>query len=218
MKKLLDLFCGAGGAAMGYHQAGFEVVGVDIKPQPRYPFEFHQADAFEYLSAYGCEYDVIHASPPCQRYSRETSPARRNDHLDLIASIRAALLANARPFVLENVRDAQRLLREPLLLCGSMFGLPIHRHRLFEVHPDLPFTLLPPCGVDGPTIYITGTPRPRNGGRRRDPSASVKRQALGTDWMTIAEMDEAIPPAYTKFIGLQLLAACQKVNDEAWKI
>ena len=196
--RLLDLFCGAGGAAMGYHRAGFEVVGVDIKPQPRYPFEFYQADALTYpLDGF----DVIHASPPCQAYSR-TNAAYRYKHLDLISTVRERI--NKYPYIIENVQEARRILKNPLMLCGGMFGLPIHRHRYFEIVPAI-FTLLPSCNVDGKTVYITGTPRPKDGSARKDPPADVKRAAMGTPWMTIKNMDEAIPPVFTEYIGKQLM-------------
>ena len=171
--KLLDLFCGAGGAGMGYHQAGFEVVGVDINPQPHYPFEFHQADALTYpLNGF----DVIHASPPCQRYSKANTKYRYK-HPDLIDPIRKRI--EYYNYIIENVPDARKLLKNPLMLCGGMFGLPIHRHRYFEIKPFI-FSLLPQCNVPEKTVYITGTPRPKDGSPRKDPSADVKRAAMGT--------------------------------------
>jgi DNA (cytosine-5)-methyltransferase 1 len=143
--RLLDLFSGAGGCAMGYHRAGFDVVGVDNRTQPRFPFAFVQADALEYLAAHGQEYDAIHASPPCQAYSRATAwRGKRSAHPDLIDATRTALLTTGRPYVIENVQEARFRLREPLMLCGSFFGLRIRRHRYFEA-PSLPFVLLPPC-------------------------------------------------------------------------
>lgn len=195
---LLDLFCGAGGASMGYHQAGFEVVGVDIKPQPRYPFEFHQADALNYpLDGF----DVIHASPPCQAYTR-TNAAHRYKHLDLINITRKRI--KSKPYIIENVQEARHLLKQPIMLCGSMFNLPIQRHRYFEIHPLVMF-LMPSCNHKPNTVYITGTPRPKDGSPRKDPPAAVRREAMETPWMTIKNMDEAIPPTYTKFIGEHLI-------------
>jgi len=183
---------------MGYHQAGFDVVGVDIKPQSRYPFEFHIGDALEYPID---GFDLIHASPPCQRYTR-TNAAHRWKHPDLIAATRERIKHHN--YVIENVQEARALLISPLMLCGGMFGLPIHRHRYFEINPIF-FCLLPPCNVQGETVYITGTPRPKDGSPRKDPPANVKRAAMQTPWMTIKNMDEAIPPAYTEFIGKQLI-------------
>ena len=185
---------------MGYHQAGFEVVGVDIKPQPHYPFEFHQADALEFpLDGF----DVIHASPPCQAYSKCTNPTYRENHPKLIEAIRTQLEKANIPFVIENVEGARHELIQPIMLCGSMFGLPIRRHRYFEIDPLMMF-LMSPCNHKPNPVYITGTPRPKHG-PRKDPPAAMKREALGTPWMTIKNMDEAIPPAYTEFIGKQLI-------------
>ena len=138
--KLLDLFCGGGGCSMGYHLAGFEVVGVDINPQKRYPFEFHQEGALTYLRQYGHEFDAIHASPPCQchsvlRHLPSFNPAK---HEDLIESTRRLLQASGKPYVMENVPGAP--LRNPFTLCGTMFGLrtecgaELRRHRLFETN------------------------------------------------------------------------------------
>jgi DNA (cytosine-5)-methyltransferase 1 len=131
--KLLDTYCGAGGCAVGYHRAGFEVVGVDINPQPRFPFEFHQGDAIEYIREHGHEFDVIHASPPCQRFSEATPMERRDKHPDLIAPTREAMQATGKPYVIENVENARAELANPVKLCGTMFGLPIWRHRYFEI-------------------------------------------------------------------------------------
>jgi DNA (cytosine-5)-methyltransferase 1 len=197
--RLLDLFCGAGGAAMGYYRAGFEVVGVDIKSQPHYPFEFHLADALTYpLEGFA----VVHASPPCQKYSKCTPMRYRASHPNLIPAVRERL--KGKVYIIENVEGARKKLLHPIMLCGSMFGLPIHRHRYFEIFPRIP-SLIPLCRrINGPTIYISGTPRPRDGSRRMDPPAAVKRLALGTPWMVIKDMDQAIPPAYTEFIGRQI--------------
>jgi DNA (cytosine-5)-methyltransferase 1 len=134
--RLLDLFCGAGGAAMGYHRAGFdEIVGVDIEPQPRYPFAFFQGDALEYCAAHGSEFDAIHASPPCQAYTRMArglleSQGRGREYPDLIHATRSALHLAGVVSVIENVPGAPLL--GPVMLCGSSFGLLVQRHRLFE--------------------------------------------------------------------------------------
>jgi DNA (cytosine-5)-methyltransferase 1 len=184
---------------MGYHRAGFEVVGVDIKPQPRYPFEFHQADA---MTCPLKGFKAIHASPPCQRYSQATPPQFRANHPDLIAAVRERLLGFGAPFAIENVSGARWLLRNPVMLCGTMFGLPIERHRYFEIHPN-ELAMLPPCAHGKLPVVVTGTTR-RKTGRFEYPAAAC-RAAMQTDWMTRAEMDEAIPPAYTEWIGQRLL-------------
>ena len=121
--RCLDLFCCEGGAGMGYHLAGMEVTGVDIAKQPRYPFAFAQADALEFLREFGDEFDFIHASPPCQGYSHLTPAANRGDHAKLIPAVRELLEASGKPWVIENVQGARRELRDPVMLCGSMFGL-----------------------------------------------------------------------------------------------
>ncbi len=204
--KLLDLFSGAGGAAMGYYQAGFEdITGIDIAPQKRYPFRFIQCDALEYLAEHGHKYDFIHASPPCQRYSECTPPQYRNNHPDLIGITRELLIQTEKPFVIENVENARSLLKSPVMLCGSMFELDIWRHRYFEMFPNN-VILTPACDHSRRPVLITGTTRrtPVNGGRF-EYSAQDCRNASGLHWMTRKEMDEAIPPAYTKFIGEQYL-------------
>ncbi len=205
--RLLDLFCGAGGAARGYRQAGFYVVGIDIKPQPRYAGdEFYQADALEYVAAHGIEFDVIHASPPCQRYSNLTPPAYRANHPDLIGATRKMLRATGKPFVIENVQNARVLLENPVMLCGSMFGLKVWRHRYFELWPR-PFILTYSCNHSFVPVCVSGSPR--RGGDRTEPSTQARREAMETPWMNRLEMDEAIPPAYTHYIGAQLLRALE---------
>jgi DNA (cytosine-5)-methyltransferase 1 len=200
--KLLDLYCGAGGAGMGYHRAGFDVVGVDIKPQPRYPFEFHQGDALEYCAEHWQEFDAIHASPPCQFGSWLTPTENKPSHKNWIPDTRKMLQFTTLPYVIENVAGVRFHLVNPLMLCGSMFGLKLWRHRYFEVVPTIAF-MTPPCDHSFAPVLISGSPR-RNG-CRKEPNAKQRREAMDTSWMTIAEMDEAIPPAYTEFIGKQLM-------------
>ena len=188
---------------MGYHRAGFDVVGVDIKPQPRYPFEFIQADAMTFpLDGF----DVIHASPPCQRYSVVTPKGSRGNHHDLIALTRSKLEMFDRPWVIENVPGAKNELREATLLCGSMFGLRCQRHRLFESSPWI-FNLLPPCDHSVAPLLVTTAGRNSRAIRKPGEFKSVKNApaAYGIDWMTHAELCQAIPPAYTEYIGKQLL-------------
>lgn len=207
--RILDLFCGAGGAAMGYHRAGFHVTGVDINPQPRYPFTFIQADAMTYpLDGF----DAIHASPPCQAYSvtRHAWNARK-DHPDLLAPTRDRLLAAGIPWVIENVPGAP--MDALVMLCGSSFGLgtgeyQLRRHRWFEPSPGW-WLLSPPCQHNGPVIGIYGDHgRDR---RRSSPrfgryfTMAERREAMGIDWMARDELGQAIPPDYTEYIGGYLM-------------
>lgn len=207
--RLLDLFCGAGGAAMGYHRAGFDVVGVDIKPQPRYPFAFIQGDALEFLPAHGQDYDVIHASPPCQRYSCST--AQKSNHPDLVASVRNLIKTINSPFVIENVAGAP--LSNPFCLCGTMFSLCdedmwLSRHRLFECSLLLMIPMACFC-LNVVTAQVTGSlySKDQHGKRHRKPSYERAKRMMGIDWMTKKELVQAIPPAYTEWIGKQLLKA-----------
>lgn len=202
--KLLDLFCGAGGCAVGYYRAGFhDITGVDINPQPRYPYDFIQGDAMEYLASHGHEYDFIHSSPPCQFYSNLTPTDRKAEHPDMIDAVRQVLQATGKPFVIENVAGAKGHLQNPLMLCGTMFGLNLWRHRYFEIWPEI-FALLPPCQHVGYPVLISGVSK-RKDIPRRENSAAECREASGIDWMTRREMDEAIPPAYTQWIGGRFL-------------
>lgn len=215
--RLLDLFCGAGGAGMGYHHAGFDVVGVDINPQPNYPFEFHQGDAMTWpLDGF----DVIHASPPCQRYS---AAANIHDsaaqHPDLIPAARARLMSSGATWVMENVERST--LAATFCLCGSMFDLGVKRHRLFESNMLL---LTPGCGrhdrwtasvFGGRTLgrqHVThGPPGTRTQTWDKfDDELAAGGEAMGIDWMTMAELSEAIPPAYTEWIGARLLEQMER--------
>lgn len=205
MPRLLDLFCGAGGAAVGYHRAGFdEIVGVDIKPQPRYPFTFVQADALEYVREHGREFDAIHASPPCQAYSALQNFVRRS-HADLYNATRERLRDCGSPWAIENVVGAPY--QHGIELCGSMFSLGVRRHRNFETR-DL---ILNPLRCDhnrqGRVISVCGHPGGKRALRGRAGSTSEWREVMGIDWMTALELAQAIPPAYTEFIGRQLLEA-----------
>lgn len=203
--KLLDLFSGAGGAGMGYSRAGFDVTGVDMDPQPRYPFPFIQADALEYAAAHGHEYDVIHASPPCQRYSSITKAAGTSDNYpDLIAPTRELLKRLGKPYVIENVPGAP--LDNPLMLCGTMFGLLVVRHRLFETNPTL-WWPPQPCQHERKVVKHGRRPdRKKHYAAATGHFSDVEfvREAMGIDWMTATELAQAIPPSYTEFIGKQL--------------
>lgn len=212
MPRLLDLFCGAGGCSVGYHRAGFEVVGVDINPQPNYPFEFYKLNALDALQgaidgndfgsgAYLYDFDAIHASPPCQFYAGSTAwRGNRDDHPDLIGPTQELLRATGLPYVLENVPDARRLLRDPLLLCGTGFGLRVRRHRYFEL--SWAWNLLMNGCHHRATDYSFD-----HGGKQPE---SVYRDAMGCEWMTVQESRQAIPPAYTELIGHQLIQQLTK--------
>ncbi len=198
--RLLDLFCGAGGAAMGYHRAGFDVVGVDIKPQPHYPFEFHQGDALTWpLDGF----DVIHASPPCQAYTI-VNKSHKLDHPDLIGAVRERLAGRSLA-VIENVRHAP--LPSAVTLCGSTFGLRVWRHRYFEIRP---FMLTPQCIHEAQPLNPYNTKSRHRDGIEKQ-SMHHYGDAMGvTDWMvTEAEITEAIPPAYTEWVGSRLLSYLQ---------
>jgi DNA (cytosine-5)-methyltransferase 1 len=201
---LLDLFCGAGGAAMGYHRAGFDVVGVDIEPQPNYPFEFHQADAMTWPLE---GYDAVHASPPCQGYSRmrHLPWIKGKEYPLLLAATWDRLEVNGVPWVIENVEDAP--MPQSTVLCGWTLGLPMYRHRRFG---SSALIMAPPHRRHTVTI-ISGSAnlanRYRQGGGR-DVAGLFPGATLadaGFEWMTQREASQAIPPAYTEWIGAQLL-------------
>jgi DNA (cytosine-5)-methyltransferase 1 len=208
---MLDLFCKAGGASVGYHRAGFEVVGVDIKKQKRYPFEFIQADALEVMQDLDFlrSFDVLVGSPPCQTHSitqhLRNAQGKSTDKIDLIPETRAAFIESGLPYVIENVPGAP--LKDALVLCGSSFGLKVRRHRLFE--STIPLTGLP-CDHKGQgrPVGIYGSMRDNipQGGRTAH-SIEEAREAMGIDWMLWGDLVEAIPPAYTEHIGRQLLEA-----------
>lgn len=219
--RLLDLFCGAGGAAVGYDRAGFDVVGVDVVAQPNYPFEFWQADAMHVLASWdvGGTFDAVHASPPCHDHSNVTGRNRRaNGHKGtgwMLAATVERLSVMRLPWVVENVETADMPAgAHRVRLCGSSFGLDVRRHRWFASNVAL---LVPPCD------HAWQTPRFRSLDSRRPPGAlasvvgvhghlnypgekELRERAMGIDWMTTTELAQAIPPAYTEYIGRQLLA------------
>jgi len=203
--RLLDLFCGAGGAAMGYHRAGFDVVGVDIVDQPHYPFWFWQGDALEFPFD---DFDAVHASPPCQAYSQAALSQRNNgkEYPDLLAVTRKSLEASGVPWVIENVPGAP--MRADFKLCGCRFGLALRRMRWFETSWHA-FDFGPPCSHDGPVVSVVGhgTPSWVRQKLGYNPTIHDYRAAMGIDWMNRNELSQAIPPAYCQFIGEQLLAA-----------
>ncbi|MGW8539057.1 SAM-dependent methyltransferase [Streptomyces albidoflavus] len=200
--RLLDLFCCQGGASMGYRHAGFDVTGVDLTPQPRYPFAFVQGDAIEFVREHGAEFDFIHASPPCQRYSRAQKIQHR-DHPDLIAPTRTALEATGRPWVIENVEEAAPELRDPVTLCAAAFGMRTYRHRLFETGGG--FTLPQPHHPEH-LAPLTKMGRPRAQGHFAHYVGNFSgvhdaRLDLRVPWMNRDGIRECIPPAYTHWTG-----------------
>lgn len=222
---LLDLYCGGGGAAMGYHRAGFDVIGVDLAPQPFYPFTFWQLDAVDYLRRLTTgdvqymlpTFAAIHASPPCQHHTAlaKGNNANAGDHPELIEPTRELLRATGLPYVIENAVTAP--LHDPIILCGDMFGLNVIRHRKFESNVPLVAPVHKPHrgrvggwrhGVryDGPYVAVYG-----NGGGKG--SLEEWQAGMGIDWIHTKKcLKEAIPPAYTEYVGGQVLAAVNERN------
>jgi DNA (cytosine-5)-methyltransferase 1 len=226
---LLDIFSGAGGAAWGYYQAGFNVIGVDHRPQENYPFPFLQADAMEVLKVllagrlvpfqhdggpvipvYLRDIAAIHLSPPCQFATvyRNNKAHVKQDHPNLIPAARKLAMATGLPYVIENVYGARAHLRDPVQLCGTSFGIEVRRHRLFESPVAIPPV---PCdhGRFTERKYPGSSNRPNgrtvaNIGEYRVP-LRIQQQAIGISWMTLAEIAQAVPPAFTQYIGEQLL-------------
>jgi DNA (cytosine-5)-methyltransferase 1 len=220
--RLLDLFCGPGGAGVGYHRAGWEVTGVDLDPQPDYPFTFVQGDALDYLADHGHAYDAVHASPPCTEHTSLTrSTAGRGDRTGTAGLLPATLAAlESLPhglWVVENVMGAR--MPTDLILCGSMFGLRTYRHRRFTIGPGVPMLSVP----DHPKHRVLST-RGQAGIKRTEAwdqgwnftvtgnDAKMSRkyrpmmeQALGIDWIKGDGLALAIPPAYAQYLGALLL-------------
>jgi DNA (cytosine-5)-methyltransferase 1 len=216
--KLLDLACCAGGAAMGYYRAGFDVVGWDINPQPRYPFEFHQGDGIEVLRdrAYVQTFDAVHASWPCQGFKKGTLWSNKPD---LVTPGRELMLTYDLPWVIENVMEAP--LRDPIVLCGSMFlgptGKPlrVYRHRKFEGSPSLNL-VAPPHPKHA--VKVANSQRLKrwnegwNASITGDVGTYVGPEGMDIDWMTGNELSEAIPPAYSEWVGRQMIASLEGVR------
>lgn len=241
--RILDFFCKAGGMAMGLHRAGFEVVGIDIEEQPNYPFDFYLADvmAMQQDRFEGCwheygkrsmlpgqlgrclgRFDAIHASPPCQAHS-DLQKQSKLRYRDYIPALRELLERTGLPYVIENVEGAP--LRDPVVLCGTMFpGLRVLRHRLFET--NWPLTA-PPHPPGRHPLVFTHDKRKAHHGKLDQDTAYVQvtgggnctianaRAAMGIDWMTKDELNEAIPPAYGEYVGRQLMAEIQRRKDDA---
>lgn len=222
--RILDLYCKAGGAALGYHQAGFDVVGVDIEPQPHYPFDFIQSDALT-VDLCWSDFDAIHASPPCQDHSALSSMAGTHNTGWLLEATRELLETTGLPYVIENVMGAP--MRGDVILCGTMFGCTIDnaelwRHRQFEVGGGWQLDhWLPQC-AHGQRRHVLGVYGHADGEdvdrhRRRTRrgwtgSTSQRAEVMGIGWMTSAELAQAIPPAYTKWIGSQLITHLEQCS------
>lgn len=195
--RLLDLCCGAGGLSMGYYLAGFEVVGVDIRPQPNYPFTFVQADGLAYAADQGHTFDLVHGSWPCERYATVTKwRGNPDDHPDLVGPGREVMQATGRPWVMENVPEtaAAGILRPDYLLCGTQFGLNLRRHRVFETSWGGGGDLVPPCWHRKDLLAFA------HKGER------AYADAMGCTWMTSLEARKAVPPpAYAQWIAAQFL-------------
>ncbi|MFJ5088734.1 SAM-dependent methyltransferase [Streptomyces sp. NPDC088674] len=205
--RLLDAFCCQGGAAKGYADAGFDVIGIDLTPQPRYPYPFIQGDAVAFIREHGHKFDAVHASPPCQLDSA-CQRIQDRPHPDLIAPTRAALETTGRPWVLENVGGALPKLRRPVMLCGPMFGVRTYRHRYFETGGGL--TLTQPA-------HLTHTAPQAKMGRPVPPGwygqyvgnfsgVALAREVMGVPWMNRDGIRECIPPAYTHWTGTHIHA------------
>ena len=208
MPRVLDLFCGAGGASMGYAKAGYEVVGMDIKHGKRYPFEYIRRDVMTLRPEDLEGFDLIHASPPYQTYSvtkhLRVAQGKSTSKQDLLAQVRSLLVVSEIPYVIENVKGAPLI--DPVQLCGSAFGLKVRRHRLFESSMELRGT---DCHhkEQGKPVGIYGSMRDEiPGGGHTAKTMDEAREAMGIDWMIWGELVEAIPPAYTHYIGQQIMS------------
>jgi len=212
--KLLDLFCGAGGASKGYAMAGFEVHGVDLKHGKRYPYTYLRADALDVLrdDEFIQQFDVIHASPPCQTFSitqhLRNAQGNTTSKLDLLEPVRNLLLASGKPYVIENVKGAPLI--HPAQVCGSSFNLKVRRHRLFESNMAVKGTV---CKhkEQGKPVGIYGSMRdeiPQGGHTAK--TMEQANESMGIDWMIWKELVEAIPPLYTEYIGKQLMERLSK--------
>ncbi|MDE2439219.1 MAG: DNA cytosine methyltransferase [Patescibacteria group bacterium] len=205
MKRLLDLYCGGGGASFGYELAGFEVTGVDINQQPNYVGEFVCDDAITFLLEFGHEFDAIHASPPCQQYSKSTSDHRTRGitYPDLVAPTREALISVGKPYVIENVPGAP--LEEPILLCGTMFSIPTYRHRIFECSF--------PISAPHHPIHVAKTNKIGKRPKADEfieyighfPGKDIVAKFTGLSWLTTQQLAQSIPPQYTRYIGRRIL-------------
>lgn len=214
--RLLDLFAGAGGAGEGYRRAGFEVVGIDIEPHDYKPGWLIVMDAMAALrdTAMLSQFDAVHASPPCQGYSTMSALPNAREYPKLIAEVRDLLEQWGGPYVIENVVGARSEMRDPIMLCGSMFGLSgmgrdgtrrqLRRHRLFESNVPM---LAPGCQHHGEPVGVYGTGGGGQMNRGYKAHLEDAREAMGIDWMSMDDLREAIPPAYTEYTGRHLTEA-----------
>ena len=206
--KLLDLFCGVGGASAGYAEAGFQVHGVDLKHGKRYPFTYVRADVLDVLkdTDYIQQFDVIHASPPCQTHSitkhLRNAQGKSTSKVDLIPETRAALIASGKPYIIENVPGSPLI--DPIQLCGSSFGLKVRRHRLFESNMPLVGSVCDHKSQGRPVGVYGSLNDQIPGGGKTASTITEARQAMGMEWAIWTELVEAIPPAFTKYLGDQI--------------
>jgi DNA (cytosine-5)-methyltransferase 1 len=197
---------------MGYHRAGFDVHGVDNRIQKRYPFHFYWKDALQFVAEHSEHFDVIHASPPCHDHSYLASVTGGNDTFWILEATRDALQATGKPYVIENVMGAE--MPGSIILCGSMFGLGVQRHRQFE--SNVAFTQ-PDCAHESQqmTVSVVGNPcgKSRRNGQQVRGTRTDWMAAMAIDWMVVRELTQAVPPAYTQFVGEQLLASLALGSD-----
>jgi len=205
--KLLDLFCGVGGASAGYTAAGFDVTGIDLKHGKRYPYTYIRGNVSDYLNnEYLQQFDVIHASPPCQTHSitqhLRNAQGKSTSKVDMIPEVRAALIASGVPYIIENVPGSPLI--DPIQLCGSSFNLKVRRHRLFESNINLKGSI---CNhnAQGKPVGVYGSLNDEiPGGGHTAKTLHQARSAMGIEWALWGELVEAIPPIYTEYLGKQI--------------
>jgi len=224
--KLLDLYCGEGGCSMGYHQAGFQVTGVDVVWMERYPFQFFQTSALKLIDDpdFIAQFDAIAASPPCKVHT-SMKAFSSSHHIDLVPETRELLMQSGKSWVMENVPGAPLI--DPITLCGSMFGLPVRRHRLFESNIELsqpdcrhaeqeansPGYKVRQYHSGQPVEYMANVVSVYGRGNGYGPGETeLWRNAMQMPWASKDGLAQAIPPAYTEFIGRQLIAHLDKIN------